>query len=134
MWQAKFFPQYSEICTWVNGKLLPSLNLPEGLPSKISSLTAWDWMKDLGLQYSRWRKGYVDGHKRPDVVVDHHKYVEKMRELENSHNPPPNCSDGSNPYPLGDASQPNPFVIIYNDETTFHTNDELRTGWHEKEK
>ena len=67
-------------------------------------------------------------------MVDRRKYVEKMTELENSHKPPPTCSDGIHPYPLGDVSQPKPLVINYHDETTFHANDELRAGWHEKGK
>ena len=63
-------------------------------------------MNELGFHYSRWKKGYVNGHERLDVVVDRRKYVEKMKELENSHRPPSPCSDGIHPYPLGDVSQP----------------------------
>ena len=57
-----------------------------------------------------------------------------MRELENSHKQPPTCSDGMQPYSLGDSSRPKSLVLIYHDETTFHANDGLRAGWHEKGK
>ena len=68
-------------------------------------------------------------------MVDRQKYVEVMRELENSHKPPPTCSDGIHPILwVMLYNQPKPHVIIYHDETTFHANHGLCVGWHEKGK
>ena len=92
-----------KVMKWLNDCLLPSLHLPENYHnSLISQTTCWRWMVSLGFEYSKYRKGYVDGHERPDVVKEKKAFIQKICALESSHKPPPICFDGIPRYPLGD--------------------------------
>ena len=122
-----------KVMKWLNDCLLPSLHLPENYHnSLISRTTCWRWMVSLGFEYSKYRKGYVDGHERPDVVKERKAFIQKICALESSHKPPPVCSDGIPHYPLGDESADKHLVLIYHDETTFHSNEGRNAGWHVK--
>ena len=57
-----------------------------------------------------------------------------MQELENSHKPPPTPSDGIHPYPLGNPDADKYLVLLYHDESTFHSNEGVSHSWHEKGK
>ena len=52
-----------KVMKWVNDDLLPSWHLPESYHNSfISHTTCWRWMVSLGFDYSKYWKGYVDGH------------------------------------------------------------------------
>ena len=122
-----------KVMKWVNDDLLPSLHLPESYHNSfISRTTCWRWMVSLGFDYSKYRKGYVDGHERPDVIKERKAFIKEINALESSHKPPPACSDGVPHYPLGNESADKNLVLIYHDETTFHSNEGRKAGWHVK--
>ena len=122
-----------KVTKWLNDCLLPSLHIPEDCHNAlISRTTCWRWMVSLGFEFSKYRKGYVDGHERPDVVKERKSFIQKIGALESSHKPPPACSDGIPHYPQGDESADKHLVLIYHDETTFHSNEGRKTGWHVK--
>lgn len=60
--------------------------------------------------------------------------MQKLHILEESHLPPPTCSDGIHAYPVGDHSATKKLVLIYHHEGAFHSNDGLQRGWLEKGK
>ena len=91
-------------------------------------------MKSLGFQYSKYVKGYVDGHERSDVVNYRVKYLLRVKILEDTHKPPPTCSDGIHPYPIGKESADKELVLIFHDECILHSNDGRKAGWHEPGK
>jgi len=81
-------------CQWVNDQLLPSHDLPPNLPRAISVRTATRWLHQLGYRPQSHKKGaYVDGHEREDVVKSREEFLKKLKELKESHLPPPPCSD-----------------------------------------
>ena len=117
---------------WINSHLLPSIQNSQPSQSKIVSVTAWKLMKKAGFQYSQISKGFVDGHERSDVKADRVKFIDVLCTLEATHKPPPTCSDGIHPYALGNSSADKHVVLIFHDETVFHSNEGRVYAWHEK--
>ena len=71
------------VMKWVNDDLLPSLHLPESYHNSfISRTTCWRWMVSLGFDYSKYQKGYVDGHERPDVIKEQKAFIKEINALE----------------------------------------------------
>ena len=119
--------------TWINSDLLPQMEGQQTNDVKsIGSVTAWKLMKELGFEHSKITKGFVDGHERADVTANRSQYITMMKDLEAAHKPPPTCSDGMHPYPIGDSEAPKSLVLIYHDESVFHSNDGRAYVWHEK--
>ena len=81
----------ARFCRWVNNTLIPAH--PEFSTQRVSRVTAWRWMHALGFKYSKYQKGYVDGHERKDVVEERVEYILRLEALESSHLPPPLPSD-----------------------------------------
>ena len=121
---------------FINMVLLPTfasrIPVTVGSPHSISAMSTWRLMKIAGFEYSKISKGYVDGHERADVVTDRNNFLHMMQELENSHKPPPTPVDGIHPYPLGNPDADKYLVLIYHDESTFHSNEGVSYSWHEK--
>ena len=64
-----------KLCQYVNQFLFPKLQIED----TISETTAVCWLKKLGFKLSHVQKGvYVDGHKWPDVVEAHKKFIDYM--------------------------------------------------------
>lgn len=81
-------------------------------------------MKRAGFQYSKIAKGFVDGHERADVKADRPKFMEVLvGTLEATHKPPPTGSDEIHPYPLGSSTADKYLVLIFHDESVFHSNE-----------
>ena len=115
-------------CKWVNDDLLPSHNLPPELPRFISVHTATRWLSRLGFSPTSHKKGaYVDGHKRADVA-SRGEFLSKLKELKDSHLPPPTYSDEQVAIPPPDAES-RKLVLIYHDESIFNTNEGQQWMW-----
>ena len=117
---------------WVNESLLPIVqdHHPQ-VPAAISTRTARQWLHALGFQPSPAHKGvYFDGHEREDVVQYRSLFLRKLEILESTHAPPPPCSDM--PSPVLDTSGRKKLVLLYHDESTFHSNDGQGWMWAEQ--
>ena len=120
----------STFCQWVNDELLPSHHLPPELPRCISLRTAMRWLHKLGFRPTSHKKGaYVDGHEREDVVAHRAEFLMKLKELKESHLPPPPCSDEPAATPPLDAEFKKKLVLIYHDESIFSTNEGQHWMW-----
>ena len=129
-----------DFCSWVNSNLLPRvLENHASAPSKITVRTARRWLHKLGFEQVSSKKGvYIDGHERADVVEYRKLYLKKLDILASTHLPPPLCSDefSSHADVLSD-SDPSPsrkLVLIFHDESIFHSNDDQGWMWGEKGK
>ena len=110
------------ICSWVNDTLLVQHDLPANMPRHISLRTATRWLHHLGFCPQSHQKGaYVDGHEREDVVKLRKHYLENLRQLKDTHKPPPPCSDKQTATPPSDAETRKTLVPIYHDESIFNT-------------
>ena len=58
--------------------------------------------------------------------------MEALGTLEATHKPPPTCSVGIHPYPLGGTTADKHLVLIFHDESVFHSNEGRIYAWHEK--
>ena len=69
-------------CKWVNKSLLPNSTLEPGYPLKISVVTAWRWLHELGFQVITTRMGiFIDGHERKDVIEQRNNFLRRMVKL-----------------------------------------------------
>ena len=117
-------------CQWVNNDLLPSSDLPPNLPRMISVRTATRWLHRLGFRKLGHKKGaYVDGHEREDVVAYRREYLDVMKDLRDTHLPPPLPSDERPTTPPPDAETRKKLVLIYHDESIFNTNEGQQWFW-----
>jgi hypothetical protein len=120
----------ASFCSWVNEELLPSATLPPSYPRFIGLRTATRWLHRLGFRPCGHRKGaYVDGHERTDVVQYRSVYLKKLDDIRTVHLPPPPCSDEMAAIPPIDAETRKRLVIIYHDESIFHTNEGQTWIW-----
>ena len=121
-----------DFCNWANGTLLPSVreHHPD-IPAKISLNTACRWLHKLGFLPSSTRKGvYIDGHERSDVVEYRNLYLRRLEVLSSTHAPPPLCTDEvSEPF-IG--PQRRHMVLLFHDESTYHSNEDQGWMWAEK--
>ena len=118
-------------CTWLESDLLPLVRQhhPEA-PAKVSVPTATRWLHKLGFNPSSTKKGlYIDGHERKDVVDYRKLYLRKLEVLESTHAPPPPVSDEPE---TNVSSSLKRLVLLYHDESTFHSNDDQGWVWAEK--
>ena len=118
--------------SWVVSVLLPQVRLhhPQ-VPADVSTRTTARWLHQLGFAPSSTKKGvYIDGHERSDVVDYRKIYLRKLEALESTHAPHPPTSDEPPPEP----SDRRKLVLIFHDESTFHSNDGQGWMWAEKGK
>ena len=118
--------------TWVISTFLPQVKLhhPQ-VPSSILERTAIRWLHQLGFEPASTKMGvYIDGHERSDVVEYRKLYLRKLEILESTHAPPPPVSDEPAPEP----SDRRKLVLIFHDETVYHSNDDQKWMWAEKGK
>ena len=109
---------------WVNTELLPNSILPPGFPRSITPRTTRRWLHDLGFSPTPYKKGlYFDGHEREDVVEYWHLYLRKLEVFQLTHLPPPICSGGSTEEVIGSSTAEKRLVVIYHDESSFHSNE-----------
>ena len=130
-----------DFCSWVNLNLLPQvLENHASAPSKITARTARRWLHKLGFEKVSSKKGiYIDGHERADVVEYRKVYLKKLDILASTHLPPPLCNDEPSSHaPVPSSSnEPSPcrnLVLIFHDESIFHSNDDQGWMWGEKGK
>ena len=120
---------------YINDQLLPSLQLPDEFPKKVSETTAKRFLHDLGFSRRKTsqKSVYMDGHEREDVVKSRAEYVSNLQSLEKDHLVPPLPNDA-----LPDVEQPgflgNPLaekhlVTIFHDETVFQSNEDQTLAW-----
>ena len=114
---------------WVNGSLLPLVSQHHPpVQQQIKVRTASRWLHMLGFQPSKTHKGiYVDGHERADVVDYRKLYLRKLEVLETTHAPLPRCIDDPVSVRQEEDEGKKQFVLIFHDESTFHSND--GQGW-----
>ena len=120
-------------CEWLNNELLPLVgnHHPEA-PNKVSTTTATRWLHKLGFSPSSTKKGvYIDGHERKDVVDYRKLFLKKMEILETTHAQPPQASDEARVITESDSSKKQ-LVMIYHDESVFHSNEDQGWAWAEK--
>ena len=119
-----------EFCQWINNELLPSSNLPPNLPRTITVRTATRWLHRLGFRPTSHKNGaYVDGHECDDVVAHRKKFLDVMKELQDTHLPPPPPSDEKAVTPPPHAEFRKQLVLIYHDESIFNTNEGQKWAW-----
>ena len=118
---------------YVNEELLASFTLPENAPIQISLRSAYRWMHKMGFTYKKYKRGtFVDGHERGDVVKYRSSFLKKLHALEATHKPPPLPADNLQPpYSIGSAEAARTLVLIFHDETVFHTNEDKAYSWTE---
>ena len=125
----------ADFLQWVNYNLLPIVNLPTGYPRQISIRTARNWLHELGFSPTSHKKGvYIDGHERPDVVSYRKLFIRKMEILGQTHQPPPSCSDNVITENIGDPSAKKKLVLIFHDESIYHSNEDQGWQWSEEGK
>ena len=118
-------------CTWLKSDLLPFVKQhhPDA-PTEVSVATATRWLHKLGFDPTSTKKGvYIDGHERQDVVDYRKLYLRKLEVLEATHALPPPVSDEPQ---TSVSSGRKTLVLIYHDESTFHSNDDQGWVWAEK--
>ena len=102
------------------------------IPSKVSACTACRWLYKLGFRPSSTIKGvYIDGHERGNVVKYRGLYLKRMSILHTAHAPPPFCEDEMPAVPLVGPQCRN-LVLIFHDESTYHSNKDQGWMWAEK--
>ena len=122
-----------KFCTWVNSDLFPTIQLPRGYPTSITDRTARKWLHKLGFSPTHYKKGvYVDGHERPDVIEYRKLYLKKLEILESTHLPPPLPSDGITAMSTGSHSASKKLVLIFHDESCFHSHEAQDWQWAEE--
>ena len=74
---------------------------------------------------------YIDGHERSDVVQYRNVFLRKMEILQGAHVPPPQCSNEQLADKTSSSTQKH-LVIIYHDESIFHSNEDQGWAWVEE--
>ena len=119
-------------CSWLTSDFLPLVKQhhPDA-PSQVSVPTATRWLHKLGFHPSSTKKGlYIDSHERQDVVEYRKLYLRKLEVLASTHAPPPQVSDERE---TSVNSIMKRLVLLYHDESTFHSNTEGHTPGRELE-
>ena len=88
----------------------------------------------LGFKFSKFKRGYVDGHERADVIAYWNQFLHKIKVLEDTHKPLHTASDGYHPYRIGLDSAEKKLVLIFHDEPSFHSNVGNTSGCNEMGK
>ena len=76
------------------------------------------------------KKGaYIDGQEHDDVVPLRKKFLDVIKELQDTHLPPPPPSDENAMTPPPDAEFCKRLMLIYHDESIFNTNEGQKWAW-----
>jgi len=117
---------------WINTDLLPGADLPPGFPKSITPHTARRWLHSLGFSPTPYKKGtYYNGHERDDVKEYRRIYLRKPEILQST---PPICPGGETEETIGAAGAEKRLVLLYHDESSFHSNEARTWQWTEKDK
>ncbi|PKY59599.1 hypothetical protein RhiirA4_430523 [Rhizophagus irregularis] len=114
-------------CDYVSSEILPSLGIET--KTTISTRTANRWLKKMGFVYDRYQKGmYVDGHERPDVVEYRKQFLERISMYQNLM---PTFEGNNLERRIDPTLDENEklHILVTHDETTFQSNDGLKSGW-----
>ena len=124
----------NDFCEWINSNLLPSVREHHpNIPDSVSVRTAWHWLHKLGFDPCSTKKGvYIDGHERSDVV-EYRKLYLRLEVISLTHAPPPFCEDEQPVEPFI-GPQRKRVVLIFHDESSFHSNEDQEWMWAEKGK
>ena len=76
---------------------------------------------------------YIDGHERSDVVEYRKLYLKRLEIISLTHAPPPFCQD-EQPVEHFIGPQRKSVVLLFHDESTFHSNEDQGWMWAEKGK
>ena len=110
--------------------LIPQVRLhyPQ-VPADVSTRTMARWLHQLGFAPSSTKEGvYIDGHKRSDEVDYRKVYLRKLEALESTHAPHLPTSDKPPP----ETSDHRKLVLIFHDESIFHSNNDQGWLWAKK--
>ena len=119
-------------CEYANNHLLPSSHLPPFFPRSVSLKTATRWLHHLGFKPRSHKKGvYIDGHERQDVVNHRGRYLKKMEDLREAHQPLPQCSDEEPRVRVEADEDKKKLVLLYHDESIYNTNEGQSWMWGE---
>ena len=104
------------------------------VPKKVSESTAGHWLHFLGFHPSETMKGvYFDRHECRDVVEYWRIFLRKLEVLEGTHAPPPTCGDEQAANGSTGTTQKH-LVLIFHDESIFHSNEDRGRAWAEEGK
>ena len=125
----------SDFSEWINSNLLPIVRVHHpNIPGSISVRTAQCWLHKLGFDPCSTRKGvYIDGHERSDVAEYRELYLKRLEIISSTHAPPPFCQD-EQPVEHFIGPQCKSVVLLFHDESTFHSNEDQGWMWAEKGK
>ena len=123
----------SDFSGWVNSTLLPKARETHpNLPS-ITDRTAVHWLHVLGFEIMSSKKGvYIDGHERSDVVDYRKIYLRRLEIISSCHAPPPLCAEEIPERCFGPHRKD--AILLFHDESVFHSNDDQSWVWGEKGK
>ena len=121
--------------TWVNTDLFPNSHLSPGFPRSITTRTAAKWLHNLGFSPRSYKKGlYFDGHEREDVIEYRKLYLRKIEILQSTHLPPPYGLGGETEELIGSSTAEKRLVLLYHDESRFHSNEGQTWQWAEENR
>ena len=123
----------SDFSEWIKNNLLPIVRERHpNIPGSISVRTAQRWLHKLGFDPCSTRKGvYIDGHERSDVVEYRKLYLRRLEIISLTHAPPPFCEDEQPTEPFIGPERKR-VVLLFHDESTFHSNEDQGWMWAEK--
>ena len=121
------------LSSWVNAKLLPHVRQHHpSVRQEISAVTATRWLHKLGFNPTSTKMGvYIDGHERQDVVEYRKLFLRKLEILESTHAPAPRVSDEPDSSLTSALKR---LILLYHDESTFHSNDDRGWVWSQQIK
>ena len=121
-------------CKWCNETLLKQHFEKDSRLKPIHETTARSWLLALGFKYKSHSKSiYYDGHEREDVVRDRMEKLVMAKVLEEVtvHFGGVNCNEVH--WPLLHPGE-RPVVWVSQDESAFHSNDDVASEWAEEGK
>ncbi|KAI5116463.1 hypothetical protein M0805_006723 [Coniferiporia weirii] len=97
-------------------------------PMEVALTTVRRWLRKLGYSRHSTKKGiYVDGHERPDVIESHTKFlrdIEQYEKLSRRYE-----EETLAPLPLNLGPGEREHILIVQDESIFHVNDQCQEMW-----
>ena len=101
-------------CEFVDNDILLSHHFTPNLPCSISFRTFVRLLHQLGFSH---KKGlYIDEHEREDVAKNYKVYLAIVKQLTDTHQPPPPCGDELPPDPISSFFSPH-LISSINDLT-----------------
>ena len=117
---------------WINSTLLKSKFEADSRLKPVDAVTALRWLYKLGFQHKSHTKSiYFDGHEREDVVRDRMEKLAMLKALEEVTVTFVGKDCGEVRWPLMHPGEP-PVVWISQDESAYHSNDDVKSEWGEE--